>query len=78
MKYFLISFAFVTSCALWHGAARPASYASELLACEVEAPAGSGGWAVYTPCCLGVNAKYPLPGGGRRDASPCYRDGGAP
>ncbi len=68
----------VSSCALFRGAVRPASYGAELLSCEAEAPAGPSGWATYTPCCVGVNARYPLPDGGARDASQCYPpDGGA-
>lgn len=71
----LVAFA---GCALFRGTVRPASYGAELESCEIEAPPGPSGWDVYTPCCVGVNARYPLPDGGRRDDSLCYGpDGGA-
>jgi hypothetical protein len=71
-------FCFLLGCALFRGAVRPASYGAELASCEMEAAPGVEGWATYTPCCVGVNARYPLPDGGPRDASFCYPDGRAP
>ncbi len=70
--------AFLVGCALLRGAASPTSFGLELGACQAKAPPGSEGWAVYAPCCVDVYLKYPLPDGGPRDPSSCYRDGGAP
>lgn len=63
----------VAGCALFRGAARATSYGAELASCEAE----SLTWVAYTPCCVTVNSRYPLPNGGRRDTSLCYMpDGG--
>ena len=39
-------------------AARPASYAAELAACEAKAPKGPEGWRVYLPCCEEAARRY--------------------
>ena len=65
-------------CALFRGNVRHASYAAELTSCDLEAEPGVEGWATYTPCCIAVNARYPLPDGGKRDNSLCYPSGMAP
>lgn len=85
MSYFFYNTVFIflvgsysfTACALFRGTTRAASYGDKLLSCEEESVGGTTGWTTYTPCCVSVNQRYPLAGGGLRDASDCYpQDGG--
>ncbi len=41
-------------CALFHDAAKPATYGGELASCETS----SKGWDDYVPCCVDVARRY--------------------
>jgi hypothetical protein len=67
-KLLIVCVLMLASCALFHTAAKPAAYGSELAACEAQ----SKSWDEYEPCCIGVARNY------GRDPSFCMRpsDGG--